>query len=100
MRHNQGTMLVSDTERVQLARQRHQANEQRLRELRAQRDKITCARKRRCHVFPPLSEPCDACRESGWLLFLLLLQRHRPRAAVRLDRARGVPAALGPHQWC
>ncbi len=69
MRHIQGTMLVSDDERLQLAKQRHEANYRHLRELQAQRDKIACTKKRRCYILPPLSEPCEACKEAGWLLF-------------------------------
>lgn len=82
MRHNQGTMLVSDAERVQLAKQRHEANEQLLRELRAQRDKIACTKKRRCYILPPLREPCEVCKESGWLLFELFAARDKVRLAA------------------
>lgn len=77
MRHNQGTMIVTDTERVQLAKQRHEANEKRLRELREQRDKIACTKKRRCYILPPLHEPCETCKAAGWLLFEVLVARDK-----------------------
>lgn len=77
MRNNQGTMIVTDTERVQLAKQRHEANERRLRELQGQRHNINCSKKRPCYVLPPLREPCDACREAGWLLFSIGVARDK-----------------------
>jgi hypothetical protein len=82
MRHNTGTMLVSDAERVQLAKQRHAANEQRLRELEKQREAIACTKKRRCYILPPLHDPCEACMASGWLLFELLVIRDRVRVSA------------------
>jgi hypothetical protein len=88
MRHNQGTMIVTDTERVQLAKQRHEANEQHLRKLQGQRASIACTKKRCCWIAPPPHDPCDACRDAGWLLFSLLLARDKVKvSAAYLRRA-------------
>ena len=100
MQHNKGTMIVSDTERVQLAKQRHAANEKHLRELRTQRDKIACTKKRRCYILPPLREPCEACTAAGWLLFSLIVARDKLRVSAdylrkALKRA-GKSAVLPP----
>lgn len=94
MRHNQGSMLVSNDERVQLAKQRHAANEHRLRELRAKQDKIACTKKRRCYILPPLREPCEACAASGWLLFELLVARDKLKVSTDYLR-RAVKRAGG-----
>lgn len=96
MRHNQGTMIVSNQERVQIARQRHESNERYLCELRKQRDGIACMKKRRCYVLPPLREPCDACREAGWLLFALLVARDKLKLSAdylrRATKRSGSPS--------
>lgn len=89
MRHNLGTMIVTDAERVQLAKQRHETNEKRVRELQTQRDKIACTKKRRCYILPPLKEPCEACMAAGWLLFEWRIARDTLRtSADYLRRAR------------
>lgn len=94
MKHNQGTMIVSDAERVQLAKQRHEANEQRERELFRQVVKIACTKKRPCYILPPLREPCDACRAAGWLLFERLVARDKLKVSANYLR-RAVKRAGG-----
>ena len=78
MMMTRGMMLVSKTERVQIAKQRHEANQKRVKELQAQRDRIACANHRRCYISLP-QEPCEACKSAGWMLYELEISKDKMR---------------------